>query len=82
MADQESIKSRGREMLPQFPLAPLEVHYAEFNRVRCGKHRGKSLEAGPRLLQLRVFGLGLLRDGDVGIGVFDKEPFALRNFRA
>jgi hypothetical protein len=33
MADQERVELGGREMVPQFPLARLEVHRAESNRL-------------------------------------------------
>ena len=37
---------------------------------------------GPRLLQLRVFRLGLLQNGDVGVGVFpEDEEILLGSFR-
>src|ERR1700722_6334578 len=72
MTDQQGIESRGYEMLPQFLLARLKIHYAEFSRPRSQKHPTVYQRTQLQLLQLCVFGFGLLQDGDVGIGVFPK----------
>ena len=41
MADQERVKLRGGEMVPQFPLARLEVHRGESNSSRFSVLRRK-----------------------------------------
>jgi hypothetical protein len=41
------------------------------------KQRGRTLSCHGQLLQLRVLGLGLLRDGDVGVGIFPEREESL-----